>query len=205
MAFFNTNPNAGQINQLNKQMNQTLGMINGKYTEMGRIVKLRYLDRIDDPDVKRIAAEIDNMLASLQAMNKQINLLKGLRECPGCHIAISTGVAFCPNCGTKQPVAPAPAPVQGFAQPAPQPVAQPAPQPVVQPVPQMMQPAPQPAPQPEVKSVIEDAPAPAPQPVPVPAPAPSANAPQFIFCTSCGNKEAAGTKFCSECGAVIEE
>ena len=278
MALFN--PNAGQISQLNKQINQHLAEINNKYTEIGRITKLKYIDKVDDPDVQRLAGEIDTMLANLQVMTKQINELKGLRECVGCHQQISTNVAFCPNCGTKQPVAQpsvqpmaapvapvAPAPVaqpNPWAPPVQQPMPAPAPmpqpvmsQPVMQPAPipapaPIPEPAPAPIPEPVVAATPEPAPAPVPEPAPAadpepaaepeananelppipeyqppemqplpepmpipepapvqPAPAPvpvpsAATAPQFIFCTSCGNKEAAGTRFCSECGAVLE-
>ena len=274
MAFFNSNPNAGQINQLNRQINQNLADINNKYTEIGRITKLKYLDKFDDPDVKRLAGEIDSMLAALQNMTKQINELKGLRECAGCHMQIGMNVAFCPNCGTKQPVAAQPAqpvpPMQPMMQqpmqpqqPSPWAPPQPAPVPPMPsqgfaPVPPMMQPMPDavppmvqpepvpaPAPEPAPAPAEEAAPAPTeteqpsnelppipeyqppemkplpepmaipepapipetvkPEPAPAPAPVPAAaNAPQFIFCTSCGNKEVAGTRFCSECGAVLE-
>lgn len=285
MAFFNTNPNAGQINQLNKQINQHLADINNKYTEIGRIAKLKYLDNINDPDVKRLAGEIDTMLANLQVMTKQINELKGLRECVNCKMQIATNVAFCPNCGAKQPIAQPSvqpmAPQQPMAQqPQPSPWAppvQPVPQPAPIPQPMMQQPIPQPAPMPQYAQPIpepaplpipepaplpipEPAPLPIPEPAPIekpegigpteiiepvgepeqpanelppipeyqppemqplpepmpipepapmaqpvqPAPAPAANVGQFIFCTSCGNKEAAGTRFCSECGAVLE-
>ncbi|MBR6338481.1 MAG: hypothetical protein IKR76_12235, partial [Ruminococcus sp.] len=181
MAFFNSNPNAGQINQLNKQINQHLGEINNKYTEIGRIAKLKYLDKIDDADVKRLAGEIDTMLANLQVMTKQINELKGLRECVGCKMQIGNNVAFCPNCGTKQTIAqPAVQPMTAAPamnqQPVPQPAANPwAPpaQPVPQPVPMPQPVMPQPIPQPVVQ------PAPVPQftaPVAEPAPAPEAAA-----------------------------
>ena len=277
MAFFNSNPNAGQINQLNRQINQHLADINNKYTEIGRIAKLKYMDKIDDPDAKRLAGEIDTMLANLQVMTKQINELKGLRECVGCHMQIGTNVAFCPNCGTKQPVtqqtvqrvqpmmqqpmqpqqpspwAPPmqqpPVPPQGFApqgapmmqQPMPTPVPTPVPAPAPAPAEMPDKPAPSPVPEPVPAPAEEPTPAPEPEqpeqpanelppipeyqppemqplpePMPIPEPAPipetqqpepvpaAANAPQFIFCTSCGNKEVAGTRFCSECGAVLQ-
>ncbi|MBQ6676158.1 MAG: hypothetical protein IJM75_08500 [Ruminococcus sp.] len=278
MAFFNSNPNAGQINQLNRQINQHLADINNKYTEIGRIAKLKYMDMIDDPDAKRLAGEIDTMLANLQVMTKQINELKGLRECVGCHMQIGTNVAFCPNCGTKQPVAQQPVqpvqqpmmqqpmqqpmqpqqpspwappmqqppvPPQGFVpQGAPmmqQPMPTPMPAPVPVPAEMPDKPAPSPVPEPVPAPIEEPTPAPEPEqpeqpanelppipeyqppemqplpePMPIPEPAPipetqqpepvpaAANAPQFIFCTSCGNKEVAGTRFCSECGAVLQ-
>ena len=278
MAFFNSNPNAGQINQLNKQINQHLADINNKYTEIGRITKLKYLDKVDDPDVKRLAGEIDTMLANLQVMTKQINELKGLRECVNCKMQIGTNVAFCPNCGAKQPIAqpsvqpmaaqpvqpaaqnnpwappqqpipqpapipqpvmqqpvPQPAPMPQYAapipEPAPLPIPEPAPIPEPVPIPEPapvaepaaapeqpsnelppipeyqppeMRPLPEPMPIPEPAPIPElTQPAPAPAPAPVPTPAPVGGA-QYIFCTSCGNKEAAGTRFCSECGAVLE-
>ncbi len=282
MAFFSSNPNSSQISQLNKQINQNLAVINQKYTDIGRIVKLKYIDNINDADVKRLAGEIDSMLAQLQAMNKQINQLKGIRECANCRAQIGINVAFCPNCGTKQPVAaqpapaapaagggwgapaPSPAPVQPQQYVQPQPVPMPQPVTPAAPVPQPVAPVPQPEPVipqlqpvtipdpipeekpdpepivipepvekekaeetavPELKPIPEYIPPepmtipepspipesviPEPMPIPEPAPAPvpvpnTAAAPQFIFCTACGNKETVGTRFCSECGAPIE-
>lgn len=75
-----------------------------------------------------------------------------------------------------------------------------------------IQPPPAPAPAPPV---APPAPAPAPvvvQPTPVPsadngdvpaAPAPATPAPATVFCTSCGTKNPASSKFCFNCGAKI--
>ena len=78
---------------------------------------------------------------------------------------------------------------ENIAQPAPTPVAQPVPTPVAQPVPTpVAQPAPAPVPQPVPTPVAQ----------PVPAPAEEAEA----FCTSCGKKINAASKFRPYCGTT---
>lgn len=84
-------------------------------------------------------------------------------------------------------------------------IAQPAPTPVAQPVPATVaKPAPTPVPQPVPTPVAQPASAPVPQPVPAPmaqpasAPAEEAEA----FCTSCGKKINASSKFCPYCGTT---
>ena len=135
MAFFEKQ---GNINRVNREINKDLEDINKKYTEIGRIVKLRCLDQVDNEDVHRLAKEIDGLLNELLRLKEELNVINGIKICPKCNAQIDINVAFCPNCGTKQPAnqqaapaeAPAPAPVA-----APTPVAAPAPAPVAAPAP----------------------------------------------------------------------
>ena len=93
-----------ETNKLNGRINSALSEINKKYTEIGRAVKLRLLDTVDDEEVKSLAAEIDALLSEVSQMKEQVNTLKGLKNCSGCGASINADVVFCPICGTKQEV-----------------------------------------------------------------------------------------------------
>lgn len=177
-----------ESNKLNAKISSYLEEINIRYTNIGRAVKLRLMDSIQDQEVLRLAAEVDVLLAEVNQMQEQINNLKGVKYCSNCGTSLSASVLFCPNCGTKQeqsvPAAePAPAVQPTVSEPAP--VAQPT----------VSEPAPveQPAPEPE----------PAPAAEPAAAVIPDTSKPQFVFCTNCGNKENSDMKFCSECGTKL--
>lgn len=213
--------------RINKIINQDLEEINRKYTQIGRIVKLRCLDQITDSEVLGIAAEVDAKLSELRELQDELNAVNGVKVCAKCNAKIDINVAFCPSCGAKQSSAAhaaVPASAPAVPVPPPAPIPAPAPVPPVQPV-QPVQPIPpvQPAaPQyPEYSEATtyagndefyEEAPAfgeqhapviPEPVPVPVsqqPKQQPSAS---VIFCTQCGSKEPAGTRFCSQCGSII--
>ena len=156
-----------------------------------------------------------------------------MKLCSGCGHEIPVNMAFCPNCGRKQPEMAQPVyqqPAQGGAVPmGAQPVIQnsqgyhnhpvspaynqPQANPVYgNPAQQNVQTA-APIPEPAVAQTAAPIPQPetAPQPAPMPQPAPViAEAPvqepansSFVFCSQCGHKEPAGVKFCSECGMKL--
>ena len=208
MGFFS--PKNTPENAVKAQIDAKLAFINDKYTEIGRYVKLRMADKIEEPEVKNLIAQIDATLEELKNLNEQLLTIRGMKLCSGCGHEIPVNMAFCPNCGTKQPEMAQPVyqqPAQGGAVPmGAQPVIQnsqgyhnhpvsPAyAQPQANPVnPTNAQPetAPQPAPMPQPAPVIAEA--------PVQEPANSS----FVFCSQCGHKEPAGVKFCSECGMKL--
>lgn len=201
MAIFEKRNTPQQAVQ--NEINEKLSSINQKYTEIGRIVKIRLADKIDDAEIQGLISNIDTTLEELKTLNEKLNTLNGIKVCTNCGHNIPINVAFCPDCGAKQPV------VQSAA-PAAQQVNAPVQQPNVQPV-QIPQPVintqPEPIPQPTV----------IPQPEPAPQPVQSETAvsenieekpvdpvikeeAKFIFCSQCGNKESADMKFCSQCG-----
>lgn len=231
MGFFS--PKNTPENAVKAQIDAKLAFINDKYTEIGRYVKLRMADKIEEPEVKNLIAQIDATLEELKNLNEQLLTIRGMKLCSGCGHEIPVNMAFCPNCGTKQPEMAQPVyqqPAQGAAVPmGAQPVIQngqgyhnhpvsPAyNQPQANPVygnyaQQNVQTA---APIPEPAVAQTAAPIPqletAPQPAPMPQPAPViAEAPvqepansSFVFCSQCGHKEPAGVKFCSECGMKL--
>lgn len=214
MGFFS--PKNTPENAVKAQIDAKLAFINDKYTEIGRFVKLRMADKIEEPEVKNLIAQIDATLEELKNLNEQLLTIRGMKLCSGCGHEIPVNMAFCPNCGTKQPEMAQPViqnsqgyhnhPVlPAYTQPQANPVygnpaqqnvqtAAPIPEPAVTqtaaPIPQP-ETAPQPAPMPQPTPVIAEA--------PVQEPANSS----FVFCSQCGHKEPAGVKFCSECGMKL--
>lgn len=199
MGFFS--PKNTPENAVKAQIDAKLAFINDKYTEIGRYVKLRMADKIEEPEVKNLIAQIDATLEELKNLNEQLLTIRGMKLCSGCGHEIPVNMAFCPNCGTKQPEMAQPAYTQPqanpvYGNPAQQNVqtAAPIPEPAVaQTAAPISQPetAPQPAPMPQPAPVIAEA--------PVQEPANSS----FVFCSQCGHKEPAGVKFCSECGMKL--
>lgn len=115
MGFFS--PKNTPENAVKAQIDAKLAFINDKYTEIGRFVKLRMADKIEEPEVKNLIAQIDATLEELKNLNEQLLTIRGMKLCSGCGHEIPVNMAFCPNCGTKQPeTAPQPAPMP---QPAP--------------------------------------------------------------------------------------
>lgn len=135
-----------------------------------------------------------------------------VNKCVKCRAVLADGVAFCYNCGTKQPDLNAVITVEEpkaekvvEATPVVAPVieTEPEAEPVVEPVIEE---------EPEIETVIEAEPVieSAENIVPDFVPAEEIEVkevekpkPEFIFCTNCGNKESAGTNFCSECGTKL--
>lgn len=215
MGFFS--PKNTPENAVKAQIDAKLAFINDKYTEIGRYVKLRMADKIEEPEVKNLIAQIDATLEELKNLNEQLLTIRGMKLCSGCGHEIPVNMAFCPNCGTKQPEMAQPVyqqPMQGAAVPmgGAQPVIQntqgyhnhpvspaynqPQANPVYgNPAQQNVQTA-APIPKPAVAQTAAPIPQPetAPQPAPMPQPAPViAEAPV---------QEPANSSFvfCSQCG-----
>lgn len=101
MGFFS--PKNTPENAVKAQIDAKLAFINDKYTEIGRYVKLRMADKIEEPEVKNLIAQIDATLEELKNLNEQLLTIRGMKLCSGCGHEIPVNMAFCPNCGTKQP------------------------------------------------------------------------------------------------------
>ena len=99
MGFFS--PKNTPENAVKAQIDAKLAFINDKYTEIGRFVKLRMADKIEEPEVKNLIAQIDATLEELKNLNEQLLTIRGMKLCSGCGHEIPVNMAFCPNCGTK--------------------------------------------------------------------------------------------------------
>lgn len=101
MGFLsNTDPREKAVNQ---QIQQTHNQINELYLDLGRYVKLNLKDQINDQYVINAAKNIDDCLARLQQLNKDLNSIRGIKLCVNCSTQIPISVTFCPSCGAKQP------------------------------------------------------------------------------------------------------
>lgn len=203
---------------ITQQINFKLGYINQIYIEIGRYVKLNLADKIDNPDIQRMLSDIDRTLAELNGLNKQLDTVRGVKRCVQCNGEIPINVAFCPLCGTKQPVQQPVQPqygmpvqqvppqqyvqpvIQNTVQPAVQPVQVPAgaAEPVIQPVPvptDSVQPVPVP-----VDSVqpVENV-----QPIPVPFESAAAETPAAVIPEEAAPAAESEGKyvFCTQCGS----
>lgn len=103
-AVSNSTKRMSEIAKLNSKINKNLSDVNSKYTEIGRIVKLELVDKIEHQEVKRLVSEIDALLTEVNESREKISDLKGVKVCSSCGAQVSRDVAFCPNCGVKQPV-----------------------------------------------------------------------------------------------------
>ena len=70
MGFFS--PKNTPENAVKAQIDAKLAFINDKYTEIGRFVKLRMADKIEEPEVKNLIAQIDATLEELKNLNEQL-------------------------------------------------------------------------------------------------------------------------------------
>lgn len=58
-------------------------------------------DKIEEPEVKNLIAQIDATLEELKNLNEQLLTIRGMKLCSGCGHEIPVNMAFCPNCGTN--------------------------------------------------------------------------------------------------------
>lgn len=103
-AVSNSTKRMSEIAKLNSKINKNLSDVNSKYTEIGRIVKLELVDKIEHQEVKRLVSEIDALLTEVNESREKISDLKGVKVCSSCGAQVSRDAAFCPNCGVKQAV-----------------------------------------------------------------------------------------------------
>ena len=178
MAFFNNQPVTDNSPEaiVNSQINQQLQHINDRYTEIGRYVKLKLADKVEDPELKAMIDDVDQSLSDLQKLNEQLLNIRGLKVCLKCGHQIPLINAFCPDCGERQPIQQPQYQQPQYQQPQYQ---QPQYQQPVQPAQDQMaqfqrpvQPAPAPIPAPAPAPIPAPTPAPIPVPEPVPVPTP---------------------------------
>lgn len=153
---------AAETSRLNSKINADIAEVNNKYNEIGKAVKLRLMDSITDPEVVKLASEIDALLVEVKELGEQVKAIKGIKNCPNCGASLNADVMFCPNCGTRQGQPAQAAPVQPTVEPIPapipepvQPAAEPISAPILEPVQPAAEPIPAPIPEPVEESVEE--------------------------------------------------
>lgn len=161
-----------EVSKLNSKINLNLSEITNKYTEIGRAVKLRLMESIEDDEVKRLAGEIDALLAEISQLKDMVNAAKGLKNCPNCGSTLNSDVLFCPSCGAKQEVAQSASEAVPVSMPEPSVNVQPA----AIPMPAESAAAEQPMPMPVIEeNTAAEIPQPAAEPIAVSMPEPSVN------------------------------
>ncbi len=186
-AVSNSTKRMSEIAKLNSKINKNLSDVNNRYTEIGRIVKLELMDKIMHEDVKRLANEIDILLAEVNESREKISDLKGVKVCIECGAQVSRDVAFCPNCGAKQPVVENEIPEPVIITPSP--VIDLSESNVTSVVT-------------ETEATVEENAEKAENTVEeIENPVENKNS---VFCSRCGSKEDADIKFCSQCGNKME-
>ena len=183
-----------EVTRLNSEISDAESRINQLYNRIGYEVYCAYSAN-PLPEVKELIEQINGLHETIEDRRAQIQAINAASRCPNCGAKIRPDMAFCSNCGAhlvqpEQPKAAASAFCSNCGAPlaagaafctgcgarvsAPEPAA-----PAAAPATVLVTPAPQPVPQPM------------PQPV------------QASVCPNCGEPLAAGTAFCTSCGARI--
>ena len=187
-----------EVTRLNSEISDAESRINQLYNRIGYEVYCAYSAN-PLPEVKELIEQINGLHETIEDRRAQIQAINAASRCPNCGAKIRPDMAFCSNCGAhlvqpEQPKAAASAFCSNCGAPlaagaafctgcgarvsAPEPAA-----PAAAPATVLVTPAPQPVPQPM------------PQPMPQPV--------QASVCPNCGEPLAAGTAFCTSCGARI--
>ena len=178
-----------EVTRLNSEISDAESRINQLYNRIGYEVYCAYSAN-PLPEVKELIEQINGLHETIEDRRAQIQAINAASRCPNCGAKIRSDMAFCSNCGAHlvQPEQPK-ATASAFCSSCGAPLAAgaafctgcgarvSAPEPAAAPAPVLVTPAPQPVPQP--------------QPV------------QASVCPSCGEPLAAGTAFCTGCGARV--
>lgn len=182
-----------ETTRLNSKINRNLDEINNKYMIIGRLVKLNQMNNITDNEIIGYANEIDSLLAEVNELKEQINDLKGYKTCISCGAALDADVIFCSLCGVKQEnkqneikkfIDVKSSKDDDFVE-------------VDYTVDDYTAES-----QEETEVVEEQDDQSEPKPIIVDIETEKEQG-EFIFCTECGNKEALGVNFCSNCGTKL--
>ncbi len=87
------------VAKLNLDIRAKEDFVNKQYAEIGR----RYYDnhKNDVPVPYEQFESIAEALESIAQMKRDLNEIKGTRECPKCGVKSADGAAFCASCGAK--------------------------------------------------------------------------------------------------------
>lgn len=91
-----------EIAKLNSQISSNEATIKATYSEIGQYV----YENLKEDAPEEIAAKmavIDNAIAEIEKIKKEILKVKGSQKCEQCGSEVAANVAFCPSCGFKMP------------------------------------------------------------------------------------------------------
>lgn len=103
-----------EVVRLNNAITEETKKIEAAYREIGKLY-CEHCAGQNDPVFQTAVAEVQRAEASIREMKDTICRLKGVQACANCGSELTAGSVFCPNCGARQPEAPAPS-----AEPAPE-------------------------------------------------------------------------------------
>jgi rRNA maturation endonuclease Nob1 len=101
------------VSKLNSQINSQEEVINAAYLQIGRDCYEQHKGDAGSPYAEQFRV-INDALAQIEQLRREIQVIKGVRRCPACGAEMSNEAVFCPSCGAKS----APVSVSGEAAPA---------------------------------------------------------------------------------------
>lgn len=89
-----------EISKVSSKIKDEEKKIDGLYTELGKKYFSLY-SRNQVAEIQDICAAITESLQAVEAMKKELQLLKGIRICSSCGAEQDNTVAYCSKCGAK--------------------------------------------------------------------------------------------------------
>jgi hypothetical protein len=197
-AVSNSTKKVTETARINSEISRNTTEIDKRMKKIGLCVKSRLISQIDDPEVKQLAAEIDDFIARNEQLSEELRAVKGIRKCTNCGLELDSSSVFCPSCGTKNDPSEA---VQNAQKTVVQVKAV---KPAAESAPDGGFTAVQPQTESDSDGEQQEASTPEPAVEPVINPAPTQQtASQGIFCSNCGYRETPDALFCSNCGSKL--
>ncbi len=95
---------AVKLSKLKIKKSQTKSDLKSKYEKLGELVYEMNKDNQKDEDAYNTAIEeIDALIAKLDEIDKQLDMLNGELTCEKCGAKTKNDNSYCPKCGTKLP------------------------------------------------------------------------------------------------------
>lgn len=89
-----------EISKLSSKIKEEEKKIDGLYTELGKKYFELY-SRNQVAEIQDICSSITESLQVVEAMKKELQLIKGIRICSNCGTEQDNTVAYCSKCGSK--------------------------------------------------------------------------------------------------------
>lgn len=86
------------------KLNTQVGQLEGKIKTYYQIIGEKIYQKEKDQEHAGLEAEFDlinDAVAEIARIKKQISDIKGTKECGGCGAEVDNAFAYCPHCGTK--------------------------------------------------------------------------------------------------------
>lgn len=97
---------------LNARIDECKKELNNCFLQLGQAYFSRTAGNIP-PEYQGIFERIHMLNQTIQQLQEQIKMIKGIRQCPNCGAEVASNVMFCGNCGFSMPPVQNSAPVNG--------------------------------------------------------------------------------------------